>query len=53
MTDRPDSDPLSGPIDDEPDAAKPSTVIPEKTDDDDGSEWIPEPRPAEGDGPLP
>ncbi|BDZ48296.1 hypothetical protein GCM10025867_05370 [Frondihabitans sucicola] len=48
-----DSDPLSGPTDDVPEPEKPSTEIPKKTENDDGSEWIPVPGPAEGDGPLP
>jgi hypothetical protein len=57
-----DTDPLGGPIDDEPDE---STAKEDSADDsekessaDDSkksavSDWMPEPRPAEGDGPLP
>jgi hypothetical protein len=48
------TEPLAGPIDDEP-AESPTHGQPSKKteDDDDGSEWIPEARPAEGEGPLP
>jgi hypothetical protein len=53
MSDVSDPDPLSGLIDDKPDETPAPTSAPEKVEHDDGSEWIPEPRPAEGDGPLP
>ncbi|GAA4267414.1 hypothetical protein [Frondihabitans peucedani] len=53
MTSERDTDPLSGPIDDEPDEKKTPGGTPDETPDEDGSEWIPEPRPTEGDGPLP